>query len=173
MDMVKEPFEIVYEKQFSNIYNFIYGQLLHRERAEDLVSEIFIKAMTNYDRFDPSRASVKTWLTNIARNTLIDEYRKTGKRITVSMDDEENTIEPSYEDEYNVFQEATEAEVRELLSMLNPSERELIGMIYFQDMKNDEIGAILGINGKAVSERHRRLLAKMRRIVSEKKMFED
>ena len=89
------------------------------------------------------------------------------------MDDEENTIEPSYEDEYNVFQEATEAEVRELLSMLNPSERELIGMIYFQDMKNDEIGAILGINGKAVSERHRRLLAKMRRIVSEKKMFED
>ncbi len=173
MDMVKEPFETVYEKQFSNVYNFIYGQVLHRERAEDLVSEIFIKAMTNYDRYDPSRASVKTWLTNIARNTLIDEYRKTGKRVTVSMDDEDNAIEPSYEDEYDVFQEATEEEVRQLLARLNPSERELIGMIYFQEMKNDEIGAILGINGKAVSERHRRLLVKMRKIVSEQKMFED
>ena len=72
---VKESFEIVYEKYFSDIYNFIYGQILHRERAEDLVSDVFVKAMTNYERFDPSRASVRTWLTNIARNTLIDDYR--------------------------------------------------------------------------------------------------
>ena len=48
----KEPFEAVYEKQFSNIYNFIYGQLLHKERAEDLVSDIFIKAMTKVGKLD-------------------------------------------------------------------------------------------------------------------------
>ncbi|MBQ9065827.1 MAG: sigma-70 family RNA polymerase sigma factor [Blautia sp.] len=172
MEAQKEPFEVVYEKHFSNIYNFIYGQILHRERAEDLVSDIFIKAMTNYDRFDPSRASVRTWLTNIARNTLIDEYRKSGKRNTVSLDDEENEVDPSYEDEYSVFQEATEKEVRELLQKLNEGERELVGMLYFQKMKNDEIGAVLGINAKAVSERHRRLLAKLRKIVAQEKMFE-
>ncbi|MBR1900243.1 MAG: hypothetical protein IJ820_04170, partial [Lachnospiraceae bacterium] len=47
----KEPFVVVYEKYFSDIYNYIYGQILHRERAEDLVSEVFIKAMTHYDSF--------------------------------------------------------------------------------------------------------------------------
>ena len=50
--VIKESFEIVYEKYFSDIYNFIYGQILHRERAEDLVSDTFLKAMTNYDRLD-------------------------------------------------------------------------------------------------------------------------
>jgi DNA-directed RNA polymerase specialized sigma24 family protein len=35
-------------------------------------------------------------------------------------------------------------------------------MIYVQELKNPQIGAILGINAKAVSERHRRLLAKLR-----------
>ena len=75
-------------------------RLSARERAEDLVSDIFIKAMTHYEQFDPARASVKTWLTNIARNALIDEYRKGSLRNHVSLDDEENVIEPSYEDEY-------------------------------------------------------------------------
>ena len=35
-------------------------------------------------------------------------------------------------------------------------------MIYVQELKNPQIGEILGINAKAVSERHRRLLAKLR-----------
>ena len=160
---VKESFEIVYEKYFSDIYNFIYGQILHRERAEDLVSDIFVKAMTNYERFDPSRASVRTWLTNIARNTLIDDYRKNSIRKSVSLDDEDNYTEPSYEDEYKVLKEDDEREVYRILSLLSESERELAGMIYFQNMKNNEIGEILGINAKAVSERRRRLLAKCRK----------
>ncbi len=157
----KIPFEKVYEAQFSNIYNFVYAQLLHRERAEDLVSDIFIKAMTHYDSYDPSKASVRTWLTNIARNTVIDEFRKSGIRgNNVSLDDEENTVDPPYEDEYNIYQEERETQVKKLLSMLKPEERELLSMIYFQEMKNEEIAAILGINAKAVSARHHRLLAK-------------
>ena len=164
---VKESFEIVYEKYFSDIYNFIYGQILHRERAEDLVSDIFVKAMTNYERFDPSRASVRTWLTNIARNTLIDDYRKNSIRKSVSLDDEDNYTEPSYEDEYKILKEDDEREVYRILSLLSESERELAGMIYFQNMKNNEIGEILGINAKAVSERRRRLLAKCRKLAGD------
>jgi len=102
----KESFEEVYEKQFSNIYNYVYGQVLHKERAEDLVSDIFIKAMTHYDSFDPAKASVRTWLTNIARNTLIDEFRRQGSRgVHLSLDDEENEIDPSFEDEYSIYEE--------------------------------------------------------------------
>ena len=164
---VKESFEIVYEKYFSDIYNFIYGQILHRERAEDLVSDVFVKAMTNYERFDPSRASVRTWLTNIARNTLIDDYRKNSIRKSVSLDDEDNYTEPSYEDEYKVLKEDDEREVYRILSLLSETERELAGMIYFQNMKNNEIGEILGINAKAVSERRRRLLAKCRKLAGD------
>lgn len=167
MGAVKEPFENVYEKEFSHIYNFIFAQLLHRERTEDLVSDIFIKAMSAYDRYDPSRASARTWLTNIARNALIDEYRKSSIRNHLSLDDEENEIDPSYEDEYEVFKDATKQEVYDLMKELTPQERELLSMIYFQNMKNEEIGNVLGINAKAVSERHRRLLVKCRKIAAQ------
>ena len=165
----KEPFEKVYEKQFSNIYNFIYSQLLHKERTEDVVSDVFIKAMSSYDRYDPAISSVRTWLTNIARNTLIDEYRKAGIRNHQSLDSEELTPadEPSYEDEYPIF------EVHQRLEKLSPRERELVAMLYFENMKNEEIGQVLGINAKAVCERHRRLLVKMRNIALEGGFFKD
>ena len=159
----KAPFEEVYEEQFSNIYNFVYGQVLHRERAEDLVSDIFIKAMTHYDSYDPSKASVRTWLTNIARNTLIDEFRKLGTRgAQLSLDDEENEIDPSFEDEYQIYEEEQVRDVQTLLSKLKPEERELLTMIYFENMSNEEIASVLGINAKAVSARHHRLLDRCR-----------
>ena len=171
----KEPFEKVYEKQFSNIYNFIYSQLLHKERTEDVASDVFIKAMSSYDRYDPAISSVRTWLTNIARNTLIDEYRKAGIRNHQSLDSEELTPadEPSYEDEYPIFKEAEALEVHQLLEKLSPRERELVAMLYFENMKNEEIGQVLGINAKAVCERHRRLLVKMRNIATEEGFFTD
>ena len=154
----KEPFEKVYEQYFSSIYNYVYAQILHRERTEDLVSETFIKAMTHYESYDPDKASVRTWLTRIAKNTLIDEFRKTGGKSTVSLDADENYVEPSSEDEYDIFQEDTEGIVYEILKRVSPEERELLSMIYFEKMKNEEIGAVLGISAKAVSARHHRLL---------------
>ena len=76
----------------------------------------------------------------------------------VSLDDEETYVEPSVEDEYDIFKEDTERIVYEILQRVSPEERELLSMIYFQKMKNEEIGAVLGISAKAVSARHHRLL---------------
>ena len=170
---VKEDFSVVFEKQFSVIYNYVYARILHHERTEDLVSEVFIKAMKHYDSYNPTIASVRTWLTNIARNTLIDEYRKAGIRNHESLDADEEARppEPSYEDEYPIFQEDEAREVHLLLEKLSPKERELIAMLYFEKMKNEEIGQVLGINAKAVCERHRRLLVKMRGIAEKEGFF--
>ena len=160
----KPDFSDVYEENFRGIYNYVYARILHREQAEDLVSEVFMKAMTHYDSFDPERASVKTWLANIARNTLIDEFRKTRRAQVFSLDADTNYVEPCEEDDYPVLQDPVNREAAAILRQLNENERELIAMIYYQNLSNPEIGEILGINAKAVSERHRRLLAKCRRI---------
>ena len=58
----KPDFAEVYEQEYSYVYNYIYMQVMHRENTEDLVSDIFMRAMSHYDSFDPSKASVRTWL---------------------------------------------------------------------------------------------------------------
>ena len=65
-------------------------------------------------------------------------------------------------DEYDILKNPVNKEVYRLLQHLSDDERELLNMIYVQELKNPQIGEILGINAKAVSERHRRLLAKLR-----------
>ena len=155
----KPDFAQVYEQEYSYVYNYVYTQVLHRENAEDLVSDVFMKAMAHYSGFDPAKASVRTWLCTIARNQLIDFFRKNGRRKTENLDD---APEPSAVDEYDILKNPINQEVYRLLENLSDDERELLSMIYVQELKNPQIGEILGINAKAVSERHRRLLAKLR-----------
>ena len=155
----KPDFAEVYEQEYSYLYNYVYMQVMHRENTEDLISEIFMRAMTHYDGFDPSKASVRTWLCTIARNCLIDYFRKNGRRKTENLDD---APEPSAVDEYDILKNPINKEVYRLLEHLSDDERELLSMIYVQELKNPQIGELLAINAKAVSERHRRLLAKLR-----------
>lgn len=155
----KPDFAEVYERDYSYVYNYIYMQVMHRENTEDLVSDVFMKAMAHYDGFDPAKASTRTWLCTIARNCLIDYFRKNGRRKTENLED---APEPSAVDEYEILKNPINKEVYRLLEQLSPEERELLTMIYVQELKNPQIGEILGINAKAVSERHRRLLAKLR-----------
>jgi RNA polymerase sigma-70 factor (ECF subfamily) len=155
----KPDFAEVYERDYSYVYNHIYMQVMHRENTEDLVSDVFMKAMAHYDGFDPAKASTRTWLCTIARNCLIDYFRKNGRRKTENLED---APEPSAVDEYEILKNPINKEVYRLLEPLSQEERELLTMIYVQELKNPQIGEILGINAKAVSERHRRLLAKLR-----------
>ena len=83
----KPDFAEVYEQEYSYVYNYVYMQVMHRENTEDLVSDVFIRAMAHYSGFDPAKASVRTWLCTIARNCLIDYYRKNGRRKTENLDD--------------------------------------------------------------------------------------
>jgi hypothetical protein len=56
----KPDFAEVYEQEYSYVYNYVYMQVMHRENTEDLVSDVFIRAMAHYSGFDPAKASVRT-----------------------------------------------------------------------------------------------------------------
>ena len=163
----KRSFEAVYEEHFSYVYNMIYMHLLHKETAEDLTSEAFIKAYSAYDRYDPSIASEKTWLANIANRLLIDNYRAKERNKTDLASDEILNVIPDEEDEYEKLVDTTNQEVYQLLNKLDEEERHLLILRYFMAAKNPEIAEELGISAKAVSERYRRLLVKCRKLMED------
>ena len=69
-------FEYVFDQNVDRIFGFFGYRIGSRLDAEDLTQQTFERALRAWDRFDPTRASARTWLLAIARNLLIDHYRQ-------------------------------------------------------------------------------------------------
>ena len=150
--------ENLYRANFQKVDNDAYYRLLEHADAEDVTSTVFLKAVANIDRFDPSKASFSTWILRIAHNVMIDRYRT--RKPSVPLEAISGN-EPSCEDEYPALDER-QKHVAELLSCLSEDDRELVYLKYYQDKKNIEIAQLLDMNPSTVATRLRRALILMR-----------
>ncbi len=57
------------------VLGFVTASLGDRAVAEEVTQEVFLRAWLHADRYDPARASARTWLFSIARNLVIDAAR--------------------------------------------------------------------------------------------------
>jgi RNA polymerase sigma-70 factor (ECF subfamily) len=58
------------------VFNLAYRFTSEMESAEDLTQDVFIKIFRSLDQFDPTQGDLSRWLMRIARNLIIDDYRK-------------------------------------------------------------------------------------------------
>src|SRR3989344_5584327 len=71
----EKAFKTLIARYATPLYNFT-ARLANKNDASDIVQEIFIKVWKNIGRFDERKASFKTWIFTIARNTITDFLRK-------------------------------------------------------------------------------------------------
>lgn len=76
----------LYEQHVTPIYRFIYAKVGNREEAEDLTSQVFIKALRGVDAGRDAE-SIQSWLFQVARTTVADHWRGFYRLRTDSLDD--------------------------------------------------------------------------------------
>lgn len=159
----KLNFEEVYEQNFKYVYNVVYMRVMHRETAEDITSEVFVKAWRSYDRFDPEIASPVTWLCAIANNEVKMYLRKASTTNEIASD---NIPEPESEDEAEATADAMaiNREAERILSMLEEKDRNLLALRLAAQLSFAEIAQIMEISPKAATERYRRLIGRCRKL---------
>src|SRR5258707_12137316 len=97
----------LYDIHFERIYAFVARRTRDRDKAEDLTSEVFHKALANLKSYTWTGAPFAAWLFRIAANTISDQ-RNRSAREPMNMED---PPEPSGGPE----QEAAEAQARAFL----------------------------------------------------------
>ncbi|MDB4907085.1 MAG: polymerase sigma factor, sigma-70 family [Gemmatimonadetes bacterium] len=70
----ERAFAVLVERYQTRLLNFIYRTIGDREKAEDLVQEVFIRVYRHLHRFDPSK-KFSTWAYTIASNLAKNELR--------------------------------------------------------------------------------------------------
>ncbi len=74
-------------KQYSRrIYSLAYRFVGTHEAAEDLTQEVFLRIYRTLDQYDPQAGSLSNWLMRVARNLIIDDWRKRGRTPTEASD---------------------------------------------------------------------------------------
>src|SRR5512143_1505675 len=83
-----EAFTQLYDAYVERIYRYVYFRVSDDTATEDLVSQVFLKAWQNLDRYKIGGSPFIAWLYTIARNLVIDHYRS--HREMVSLEEAAN-----------------------------------------------------------------------------------
>ncbi|MCA0957321.1 sigma-70 family RNA polymerase sigma factor [Mameliella sediminis] len=127
--------------------------------AEECVQEVMATVWQKSAQFDPSRASVATWVFTIARNRRIDVLRRQ-KRPEPEDLPWGPEAEPDQEDQVSLQQETEH--LGEALASLPAKQRELIEKAYFGDLTHSEIAEATGLPLGTIKSRIRLALQRLR-----------
>lgn len=158
----------IYEEFFPKIYNYVYYQVNHHAVCDDLVSSVFMKVVENIDRFNEQKASLSTWIYTIARNTVIDYYRKAKPESDIGDYVDSVKYSFSFEDAYGEYTQRLQGSAEALMAILNDKERPVIYLRYFEGLSFTEIGSRLRKNSSTIRTLHERALKKMLRYLQDK-----
>lgn len=149
------------------VYRYVRFRLANREAAEDVTSQVFMKALRALDRFDPGRASPKTWLLRIARNAVTDHLRFLKRRssLHVSLDRVPDLVAEVPTQEERVLREERIEVLLNASRELSGSDQEILSLRYGGGLGNSEIAEALKISGNAVAVRLHRGLARLKSVV--------
>jgi len=138
-----EGFGTLYEAYVKKIYSFVYYKTYHKETAEDLVSDIFMKVLENISGYKISRGSFSAWLYGIARHAVIDHFR--AARPSANLED---IWDLAAEENLEVDLDAREKlnEVKKYLVKFKPTHREIIIMRLWGEMSYQEISEAVGLS---------------------------
>lgn len=159
--------EKLYEEYHDKVFGYIFNHTSHKEDAEDLTNDVFLKAFRSLNSFDESKASVSTWIFTIMRNTLTDHFRR--GHISEELDEDfvsSDDIEGSY------LRKETLEELADALKELPQEQRDIIILKYYDGLSLTEISQKLDISYGMIKVKHKNALSSMQKLLSAGKTVE-
>jgi RNA polymerase sigma factor (sigma-70 family) len=158
-----DEFLQAYKDHVFDVYGYFAYRTVPAADAEDLTQLTFERALRSWERFDPARASVRTWLLAIARNAYIDFRRRNPGSREQALLDEVVAEERPFERVDSGPGHGLEPELEMALRRLERREREVLALRFGGDLRGAEIAEVLGISLANAQQILSRTLRKLRR----------
>ena len=150
----------LYEEYYDKIARYVFVHIGDRTEAEDIASEVFLKALQSLKSYKERGIPMQAWLFRIAHNLVVDHFRKMTKRRTVPIDTVQLVADenPATIAEKNIeFERVTKA-----MEQLTREQQEVLGLRFLGGLTSKEAGGILNKSGGAVREMQRAAIEKFR-----------
>lgn len=155
-----DAFGELYDRYVDMVYRFVHARVRHQQRAEDITSETFVRALRGIHSITYRGHDVGAWLVTIARNLVFDEAKSARARFeTVTdncLDDRESM--PSAEAEALV--RFADREIIGAMRAISGPQRECLTLRFIHQLSLKETATAMGCREGAVkSLQHRALRA--------------
>jgi len=154
---------LAYYNQFKDkIYNyFLYRVGFDKVLAEDLTSEVFIKALKNFSSFNEDQ-KFQSWIYVISHNHLVNHYSHASRK-PISLEGLEDFIQTPND---NYFEEKHEAgQVLQVIDNMQENDRDVLRFRFVDELDYWEIADILQKEEGAIRTQVSRSLEKLRQIL--------
>lgn len=169
-----EAFDALLERHKNKLYSYIYYNVRNADMADDIFQETFVKViMTLRQGRYVESGKFGSWLTRIAHNLIIDQFRTEQNECTVSNDEVETDLfaaagTTDYTIEAKMMTEQALSEISKLIEMLPESQLEMIQMRIYKNLSFKEIAQIKGISINTALGRMRYAVLNLRKMAQER-----
>ncbi len=154
----------IYELFLDRIFRFVRFRVSSSEDAEDIAQEVFMKMWRGLGNYRADGAPFEAWLYKIARNSVIDHYRR--QKRAISLDEAPQIADGKKSPEEAALAAIGKQEALWALRKLKHSYQEIIILKFIEDRDNREISAIIDKPAEHVRVLQSRALKALRTVIS-------
>jgi RNA polymerase sigma-70 factor (ECF subfamily) len=153
----------LYDRHAAHMLGQALAVLGNRRDAEDLLHDVFIEVWRKSARYDPGRASPRTWLLVMVRSRAIDRLRSLAAARRAGLCDHHDPRQVADPDaDVAVLRELDRQRVLEALDALPQAHREVVSLVYLEGRTCSEIASRCALPIGTVKSRLTRALALLR-----------
>lgn len=157
----EQTFEKLFEQYYNSVYVYICRRINNVHDAEDLTSDVFLKAYSN--PYNSSLAKFSTYIFTIAANTIKNYYRDSSKkRSFLESDEPDEHLSDDLDIIGDLLKKEECSKLLKALTVLPDKQYNVLYRRYYLNMSFKEIAVDLGITENYASKIHNRALEKLK-----------
>lgn len=159
-----EQFGPLYEKYYKQIFNYVYQRMDSKDSAFDITGQVFLKALTNLQKYEFKGVPFASWLYRIAHNEVMQLFRTQKNKRAINCDI--GDLRFICEEQETPFFEEYIPVIKKLIQELNHDDLHMVEMRFFEKRPFKEIADILDITEVNAKVRMYRIIEKLKKSIS-------
>lgn len=135
-------FNLIVRKYQEKLYWHIRRMVISHEDTDDIIQDVFIKVWKSLPKFK-NQSQLYTWLYRIATNETITFLNKKRKRFFINLNDVEQELSNKLESDVYYNGDEIQMKLQKAILTLPEKQRLIFNMKYYDEMKYEDISAIL------------------------------
>lgn len=144
----REALAIIFRRHHGTVYRFSRQMLGSKEAAEDVTQDVFVALTKSAGRFNPTVASLSTYLYGIARNLVLQRYKRSRARVEVNIDgltgEDEAAFATSSDPTEGIARAQATRQLRRAILGLPVHYREVVVLCELNGLSYEDAAAIAG-----------------------------